>query len=193
VCGKRVVEFGNQHVWVHAMKQYGINGPVARDWMLGQLGAASYTSIDSNGQDGAVKANLAVPFGDEFPGLDRGGYDIVTDVGTLEHIEGPNDNMIAGQPGAFFNAHWLCKVGGIMIHHLPPVGQWLDHCQIRYRDGLASALAEANGYEILFDGRITLVALGGHVDYLCVCVRRTSDAPFVWTDRIASQIEAVPR
>ena len=168
VAGAVVCEFGNQHVWEHAMKAHGIRYPVARDWFLSQLGASVYVSIDTNGEDGAYPLNLTrAIYVDEAP------FDIVTDIGTAEHVE-PYEL----QPMVFENAHTLCKVGGIMVHQLPPVGQWLDHCRIRYRDELPSILAQNNDYELVECGRVNLATLGGHVDYLAFGLRKTSGNPF---------------
>ncbi len=168
VKGKTVCEFGDQMVWVHAMAAHKIKHEVGADWFMKQLGAANYVSIDLNGQHGAFPMDLTKPiYVDDAP------FDIVTNIGTSEHVE-PYEL----QPMVFENAHNLCKVGGTMVHQLPPVGQWLDHCRIRYRRNLPDILAKDNGYKVLNNELVNLVSLGGHVDYLAFALSKTSDRPF---------------
>jgi len=50
----------------------------------------------------------------------------------------------------FKNLHKLCKIGGYMIHHIPPVGYWLDHGPVHYKDDFFRKLAERNSYEITY-------------------------------------------
>lgn len=68
-------------------------------------------------------------------------YDIVTDFGTLEHIE----DFYMG----FKNFHNLCKPGGLMIHVLPSLGHWPDHGSWRGPMSFFFGLAKKNDYEVL--------------------------------------------
>lgn len=160
--GKSICEFGNQRVWVHAMHLCG-GFEIARDWFMHQ-GAKRYVSIDTNGEDGALVVDLTKPISGDL--LER--FDIVTDVGCIEHM----GNAVEKQWNAFRNAHMLCAPGGVVIHHLPPAGQWLDHCDVWYRDGLGAVLAADTGAELLIEERINLATLNPDVDYLVIMLRK---------------------
>jgi len=66
-----------------------------------------HTSIDRNGEHGALKLDLAEP-------VDLGQFDIVTNFGTAEHV--------SNQRTFFRNMHDACRPGGIMVH----TGPWTD-------------------------------------------------------------------
>lgn len=72
-----------------------------------------YDSIDLNGLDQSLMLDLNTDI--EI----KKQYDIVTDFGTLEHVE----DYYMG----FKNTHRLCKIGGLMIHILPAINQWPGH------------------------------------------------------------------
>ncbi|GAB4489401.1 MAG: hypothetical protein OHK006_20980 [Thermodesulfovibrionales bacterium] len=97
----------------------------------------NHTSIDLNGRDGALAINLDYPISSDL--TDR--FDVVTDYGTLEHVN--------NQYQAFQNIHRLCKANGIMLHVLPLSGHWEGHCRYYYDQNFALRFAEAAGYRLI--------------------------------------------
>lgn len=166
--GMCVCEFGNQHVWEHAMPRLGIEYPVARDWMLKQLHVAEYVSIDINGEDGALPLDLTKLLPSNSQGVLLNGFDIVTNIGTSEHCGNEN----AKQWMVFRNTVAVARVDGLILHQLPPAGRWLDHCDVWYRDGLGEVLANHFECELLVEEHINLPTLSPDVDYLCIALRR---------------------
>jgi hypothetical protein len=108
---------------------------VAKD-LYESLGFA-HTSMDINGRHGAVPVDLERPVPPEFVGA----FDIVTDYGTLEHVN--------GQYQAFRNVHLMCREGGVMIHHLPLAGTYPKHCRYYYTLEFMEGLARACGYDVI--------------------------------------------
>lgn len=106
-----------------------------------------HTSVDLNGEDGALPLDLRCP---ELFHKFRCLYDIVTNLGTTEHVE-PIDN----QYECFSIIHDVVKPGGIMIHMVPDVeeldnsGAWKNHCSIFYRKEFFTELAEHCNYTLL--------------------------------------------
>ena len=107
----------------------------------------TYTSVDLNGEDGALPLDLRCP---ELFYEFRCKYDILTNLGTTEHVE-----PIEKQYECFSIIHDVVKPGGIMIHMVPDLeelqnsGAWKDHCSIYYRKEFFTELTEACNYTIL--------------------------------------------
>ena len=95
-----------------------------------------YVSIDVDG-NGSIELDLNF---DEVPQAYRGGFDLVTNFGTTEHV--------ANQLNAFEVIHDLARVGGVMVHHLPLQGM-MDHGLINYNPKFFWTLARSNGYQWL--------------------------------------------
>ena len=94
-----------------------------------------HTSVDINGRNGALKLNLN-------DCLTIGKFDIVTNLGTSEHVEN-NDQC-------FNNIDNFCKPKGAMIHVLPSKGNFLKHGGFRrYTTDWFIKLAEEKKYEIV--------------------------------------------
>ena len=163
--GKSVVEFGNQHIWKPAMERFGIKYEIARDWYINDLGASRYECIDINKKDGALNINLTSEISDKSL-LNQ--FDIVTNIGTLEHI----GKSCEKQWNGFRNAVLLAKDGGLILHKLVPAGQWQDHCLVWYIDGIGKVLAENLDCELLEESRINLLTLNPEADYLCVALKK---------------------
>jgi len=104
---------------------------------LSNLGV-QHTSIDINGLDGALIIDLTKDLPKEL----RDNFDIVTDFGTIEHIE--------KQEQVFKSVHDACKVNGYMIHSLPLNGFWIGHCPYHYTEDFPKNLASKNCYELVF-------------------------------------------
>lgn len=144
LAGLRICELGNQHIWEPARTVTGTAHLVARDWMIAR-GVARYASLDTNGLDGSIPCDLSKPLSDHsFDGA----FDIVTNMGTSEHVIGTATNraeMVANNVVCLANMLDLCRIGGVMVHQVPPVGTWPGHSPIHYRQGYPQALADSCG------------------------------------------------
>jgi hypothetical protein len=72
-----------------------------------------HTSIDQNGMDGALALDLSKPIDHKEQ------YDLVTDIGTMEHVAGIYHGLL--------NVFNFCKEDGIMIHKNPKQGNFPGH------------------------------------------------------------------
>lgn len=98
--------------------------------------------------------------------------DIVTNFGTLEHVDG---SLYV----PFLNIHNMCKVGGIMIHENPKTGNWPGHGQHYFTGEFYSVLAGACGYEFI---EVTEEAAMGNVTdgwNICAVLRKLTDVQFI--------------
>ena len=162
--GARMLELGNQEL------EPGASERLAKKHFE-RLGVI-HTSIDLNGQDGALVVDLSRP-------TDRnewiGHFDVITNCGTTEHVD-PHE----AQYEAFKNLHVWLRVGGVAIHTLPDVdaleekGSWRGHCNNYYSTRFVEMLARSNGYSIL--------NLHSNNNLVVFCVRKDQDRPFM-TDR----------
>lgn len=103
------------------------------------LGFKTYTTIDINGEFGALVYDLNKDV-QEVYGY-RATFDLVTNFGTSEHC--------FNQWQVFRNLHNCCKVGGYMLHTVPTQG-WGGHCFFRYDKNFFQDLAQANNYDLLY-------------------------------------------
>lgn len=102
------------------------------------LGGSSHTSIDINGQDGA----LSLDFSKEIPFTLKGVYDILTNFGFTEHVE--------SQYIAWKNIHDLIKVGGIVICENPGESKFEYHQHLPwYGTEFFEGLCKINEYKLL--------------------------------------------
>jgi hypothetical protein len=127
-----MAELGNQRLIIDgykgSAKEYFINRGIV------------HASFDLNGNDGAITVDLSKPIDERWYGC----FEIVTNSGTTEHITN-------GQVEAFKNIHNLCIEGGYILHSIPKVNCWKNHCPHRYTERFIRCLGIANGYEILWD------------------------------------------
>lgn len=98
-----------------------------------------YTSIDLNGNEGALKLDLGKPITDvELMGK----FDIVTDYGVLEHIQ---DEKVC-----LDNIYNLCKEGGLIVHCVPSEhNTGMPHGLRLYSLMFFEKLAVERGYRII--------------------------------------------
>jgi hypothetical protein len=92
--------------------------------------------------------------------------DIITDMGTAEHIEGEK-----GLYTFFKNYHNACKKGGLMIHCIPEKGSYVGHPDafFWFTKGFFEKLAKANNYKVL-----ELESIGvnlGHMNVWCAMIK----------------------
>ncbi len=184
--GKTMMELGAQEIWDHARTRFNAPYHWAKDWFMA-AGATEHVSIDKGERNDkhvdprSIQLDLSKPITRDYW---DDHFDFVTNVGTLEHIT-PKE----GQFTALANMHRWCKPGGLMIHQLPPVGHWLDHCWARYDESFIRRLAALNQYEIVNMERTKLPTLSPTVEYLSAALRKTNDDFF--TDERDFLLEAI--
>lgn len=119
-----MTEFDNTHRFLIAKTVYSALG-------------AEHVSLDLNGRDGALKIDLDCP----VPPFLVNHFDIVTNYGTAEHVN--------NQFQVFKNMHDMTRLGGIILHALPLVGNWPNHCRYYYSLDFVKKLAFWCRYEII--------------------------------------------
>ena len=120
--GNRMVELGNKKTHGVTYKEY-----------FESIGF-EHVSIDWNGMNPkCLQLDLQKP-------IDLGQFDMVTNIGTTEHVE--------TQRGVWENIHNFCKVGGTFISSTPIEGDWWWHGIWYPRESFYEQFAERNGYEI---------------------------------------------
>jgi len=138
----RICELGDQIInrWHPLMtgKQYLIN-----------KGVKEHISIDWNGQNGAVKRDLSLPINEW-----KHYFDIITNYGTTEHV--------TNQYCVFKNIHDFCKKGGVMIHTVPIIGGWKNHCLFHYDTNFFGQLSQKSGYKCIINENREVSFRGSH-------------------------------
>jgi hypothetical protein len=94
-----------------------------------------HVSIDWNGQDGALKKDLRKP-------LKLGTFDMVTNIGTSEHVSEKDYN---GQVGCWRNLMEAMHVGSVLISITPKPGSWPRHGVWYPTEEFFHELARLNG------------------------------------------------
>jgi len=125
-----------------------------------------HVSFDLNGKDGAIVFDLRTPLPEQF----RGKFNIVTDVGTGEHIN--NQYM------CFKNKHDLLKKGGISVNVLPLEGHWPGHCVYRYNESFFKEIANLCNYKIL---ELKIQKVGTDKMVMCSLIKK-DDKEFATVD-----------
>lgn len=92
-----------------------------------------HTSVDWNGQDGAIKMDLRQP-------LNLGTFDVVTNIGTSEHVD--------DQAGVWRNVLEAMHVGSVLLSTTPMPGDWTWHGFWYPDDTWYRHLCIENGLEI---------------------------------------------
>lgn len=146
-----------------------------RNW-LGWWGAKVFM-IDSNGKDGAIAADLSLPW---VPPYDETvAFDCVANFGTTEHVE-------ANQMQPFKTIHEQCRIGGLMLHSVPSQG-CQRHGVWKYDLDWFRGLAAQQGYRTVW-GDYAEVEHGryaGPHTYVNVVLQKVNDDPFrsgAWLD-----------
>lgn len=94
-----------------------------------------YMAIDTQGHNDSVQWDLSEPLKTTRE------FDLVMDYGTSEHVKDHYQ--------CFKNIHDLTKMGGIMIHENPKIGNWPGHCYHYLNQVFYEELAYKVGYTIL--------------------------------------------
>jgi hypothetical protein len=97
----------------------------------------AHAAIDIDGSSGSIPLDLNY---DDVPPEEKGKYDLVTNLGTTEHV--------ANQLNAFEVIHDLTKLGGVMVHELPAQGMF-NHGLVNYNPKFFWMLARSNRYKWL--------------------------------------------
>lgn len=168
--GKSMLELGNQflYVWSKPWPEYpdrfvdpnnGQKLPVSKQ--LWQTMGLHHTSIDLNGQDGALPYDLSV----KLPLLDKEHFEVLTDFGTSEHV--PNLWQ------CLKNLHDHSRPGSIFFHVNPLTGNWPGH-GLHYRmPEFYQRFASVARYEIM--SLSTIPACGNTTDgWNVACAMRRS-------------------
>lgn len=147
--GISMLELGCQNMYAET-KNY---GEIAKLYFE-RLGI-KHTSIDISGEQMSLKLDLRDDLRDDLSKF--GKFDIVTDFGTIEHVEG-----FLYQP--FKNIHDACALNGYMVHELPKIGSWLNHCCCYYYFDyfILKQIADVLGYRMIEGGQYP--AHGNEVD-----------------------------
>lgn len=173
--GRTMLELGNQQI----PRRQGIAERTGKAYYTRR--GAIHTSLDFNGQDGAVALDLSKAI--DKPEWD-GHFDIITNAGTTEHVE-----PYEAQYECFANIHRWLKPGGIVVHIVPgieelePKGRWRGHCNNYYSRHFFERLAGANGYELVSTRVIR--------ELRAACLRKVDERPFE-ADR-AAFLESITR
>lgn len=157
--GIKMLELGAQNIY--SAENY---GEIAKDYFK-RIGIA-HMSIDIIEHQMCVQADLRqqLKIGYDF--------DVVTNFGTTEHIDGS-----LYQP--FKNIHEACKVGGVMIHENPKTGNWPGHGQHYFTQDFYAYLATQCGYdliEVTEEAAMSNVTDGWNV---CAVLRKMKDEKFI--------------
>jgi len=166
-----------------------------------------HTSVDLNGQDGALKVDLAQDFMElgEKQWWDKTDdnftkyfeyFDVVTNCGTTEHVDNENghNNYIAWK-----NLHNFLKVGGLHFSSLPAIGYWPDHCNIYYNCEFFEKLCDFCNYELIYNeinaSPDQLIPESGYKPEANVraAFMKTKDSKFLTEDEFNSFVRLVNR
>ena len=98
-----------------------------------------HVSVDMNGRDGALKLDLRKP-------LDLGTFDMVTNIGTSEHV---SEDDYDGQVVCWRNIVEAMHIGSVLVSVGPQKGasKWLRHGRWYPQPAFFHELADLNGLE----------------------------------------------
>lgn len=94
----------------------------------------SHVSIDWNGRDGALPLDLNAPIDIDGP------FDMVTNIGTTEHV--------TNQAAVWENVDRLIDLGGVLVSTTPLPGDWSWHGFHYPSESFFFSFAELNGYSV---------------------------------------------
>jgi hypothetical protein len=149
-----------------------------RRWSAGELFRNSpftYRCIDLYPGEFTIVADLNTLC---VPENDRGGYNLIMNCGTTEHV--------ADQINAFRAIHDYAAVGATVFHAVPFSG-YFNHCLYSYHPNFFVFLAQANDYEIK-----QLILGGPHDPYMIDKAAATNTAAWsgmtIYSGMVACQI-----
>lgn len=137
---------------------------IAQDYYRG-LGQA-VVSVDITGCQESITHDLREP-------LDQEPFDLISQHGTLEHVETRNGFYLS-----FKHLHEVLKMDGIIIHENPKTGNWPGHGNHYLTQEFYFKLAEMMDYDILATG--DHAAMGNTTDgWNVYCVLRKQREDFI--------------
>jgi hypothetical protein len=98
----------------------------------------THVSVDTNGEDGALALDLRLPLGE----LNGQQFDMVTNIGTSEHVDGQ-------QCSVWENMWNHLAVGGALVSITPLPGDWDWHGMWYPTEDFYDALAHDNGMQVI--------------------------------------------
>ena len=161
-----ICELGAQNIYIEGVWY----GKVAKEYFE-QYGYFVHHSYDIKVHQGCEFLDLREPLPPELIGK----FDVVTDFGTTEHVEG-------NYYQACKNIHDLCKEGGLIIRENPKTGHWKGHGFNYLQMDFYKQVAWLAQYEIL--DLCEEFAMGNTTDgaNVCVVLRKVGDKPFIPED-----------
>jgi hypothetical protein len=135
--GCRMMELGNQQMYCIPNIP---EASAAKSWF--ERMGAKHTSIDMNGQLGALQLDLSVPI--ERPEWDSA-FDVVSDFGTSEHV----GKTLTALYNCRANCHRWCRPGGLMLFNNPKTGHWPQHGYHYFTLAHYEKLAAACNYRVV--------------------------------------------
>ena len=108
----------------------------AKKFYLEEKNVLEHISLDLNGWYGSLKVDLCRSTPKQL--LNR--FNLITNYGTTEHVN--------NQYQVFKNIHDMCKVNGVIIHALPVLNHWVNHCRYYYSHIFFTELANLCNYKI---------------------------------------------
>ena len=132
-----------------------------------------HVSVDTNGSHGALPLDLTRP-------LDLGTFDMVSNIGTSEHV---SEEDWAGQVACWRNICEALAVGSVLICDTPAPGGWPNHGTWYPQPEFYRELARINGLEV--ERLATVPWRPGHQSRKVVAARmvRRTLVPFAMPDR----------
>ena len=97
-----------------------------------------HTSVDLNGKDGALPLDLSKPLG-------LGTFDMVTNLGTSEHV---SEGSYTGQVECWRNIVEAMHIGSVLVSITPQPGTWIRHGTWYPKLDFFTQLAQLNGLEV---------------------------------------------
>lgn len=136
---KTVIDLGSQQDY----DQPHLPAPYVDGWYTAQ--GVKYACIDLNGENGAFKIDLGLPWLE----YDEGNTDLVVDAGTSEHVGREGSFSWEAIYNCWGNKHNLLKEGGIMVNENPKTGNWPGHGLNYYTKDFYRALEAATDYHVI--------------------------------------------
>lgn len=174
-----MLELGNQTFQdKELISSLNLPGTVKEYW---ESKGIKHTSIDLNGEDGALSLDLSKPLPEKF----YDAFDIVTNCGTSEHV----DNQFE----CWKNIHKCLKVNGFLLSANPETGMYNEkHCEWFYDMNFFQNFADKLSYKIYMLGRILFPYNGGYVIFAAMEKTKETDFNFK-EDEINQMIHNIRR
>lgn len=129
--GNSMLELGNK-------KKAGGEGETFTYKAVFQSLGFRHVSIDTNGLDGALNKDLRKP-------LSLGTFDMVTNIGTSEHV---SEDHWDGQVECWRNIIGAMHVGSVLISVGPKEGSWVNHGTWYAQEPFYEEMARLNGLKV---------------------------------------------